>query len=225
MIRILFIEETFETREIIKDYFQSEAVPGFSIDFACDMQSGLDKVRAKPYDLLLVDCKPSGEAGLDACRRLRENSSCAIVHVTTMEDEDDVRQGYALSADDYLVKPFSPADLLRTVSEFADKNSKIKAVMTLECSGVRMNPVTGLVTVDGRVVEFTPRSTGILRLLMENKNAAVSRDEILNKVWGDGFNGSERVVDTHIKNLRQSLGKKGDLISTIKGIGYKIREK
>ena len=124
MIRILFIEETFETREIIKDYFQSEAVPGFSIDFACDMQSGLDKVRAKPYDLLLVDCKPSGEAGLDACRRLRENSSCAIVHVTTMEDEDDVRQGYALSADDYLVKPFSPADLLRTVSEFADKNSK-----------------------------------------------------------------------------------------------------
>ena len=90
MIRILFIEETFETREIIKDYFQSEAVPGFSIDFACDMQSGLDKVRAKPYDLLLVDCKPSGEAGLDACRRLRENSSCAIVHVTTMEDEEDV---------------------------------------------------------------------------------------------------------------------------------------
>ena len=172
MIRILFIEETFETREIIKDYFQSEAVPGFSIDFACDMQSGLDKVRAKPYDLLLVDCKPSGEAGLDACRRLRE-----------------------------------------------------KAVMTLECSGVRMNPVTGLVTVDGRVVELTPRSTGILRLLLENKNAAVSRDEILNKVWGDGFNGSERVADTHIKNLRQSLGKKGDLIRTIKGIGYKIREK
>ena len=95
----------------------------------------------------------------------------------------------------------------------------------LECSGIRMNPVTGLVTVDGRIVELAPRPTKILRLLLENKNAAVSRDEILSEVWGYDYCGNERVVDNHISNLRQILGKKGDLIKNVRGIGYRIREK
>ena len=225
MFRILFIEESFEMRETVKDYFQSVAAQGLFIDFAYDLQSGLEKVRNGSYDLLLVDCKPSGEMGIDACRRLRENSSCPVVHIASMEDEDDVEQGYALSADEYLVKPFSPSDLYGIVSEIADKKSKMNTVTTIECGGIRMNPVTGIVTVEGRLVELTPRSARMLGLLLSNKNTVVSRDEILNEVWGDGFDVSERVVDNHIRKLRQRLGRKGGLIRTVKGIGYRISEK
>ncbi|MBO4680549.1 MAG: response regulator transcription factor [Clostridiales bacterium] len=225
MFKILFIEESFDMRETVKDYFKSVASQGLSIDFAYDLQRGLEKVRNGSYDLLMVDCKPSGEMGIDTCRRLRENSSCAIVHITSMEDEDEVEQGYALSADEYLAKPYSPSELYTMVSEIADKKSKMNNVTTIECGGIRMNPVTGIVTVDGRLVELTPRSAKMLGLLLSNKNSVVSRDEILNEVWGDGFGGSERVVDNHIKKLRRSLGRKGGLIRTVKGIGYGISEK
>ena len=123
------------------------------------------------------------------------------------------------------IKPFSPSDLYGMVSEIADKKSKMNTVTTIECGGIRMNPVTGIVTVEGRLVELTPRSARMLGLLLSNKNTVVSRDEILNEVWGDGFDVGERVVDNHIRKLRQLLGRKGGLIRTVKGIGYRISEK
>ena len=223
MFNLLFIEEKYETREIVKDYFRSGSVRGFSIDFACDCHDGLEKVRSISYDLLFVDIRISGSSGLDICRLLRENCSCPIVYITDLNDECEIDQCYALCADDYLIKPFTPSDIFNLALEYSGNDQK--GVNMLECSGIRMNPVTGLVTVDGRIVELAPRPTKILRLLLENKNAAVSRDEILSEVWGYDYCGNERVVDNHISNLRQILGKKGDLIKNVRGIGYRIREK
>ena len=225
MFRLLLIEGSFEIKESIKEYFLTRSEFVFKIDFACDMLDGLDKVRANTYDLLFVDQKISSGPGLEIFRILRENSPCPVVYITDLEDGSGIDQCYAISADDYLIKPVLPSDIFGLAMEYAGKDKARNAVKILECSGIRMNAVTGLVTVDGRLAELTPRPAGILRLLLENKNAAVSRDEILKEVWGDVYEGNERVVDNHIKNLRQLLGKKGNLIKTIKGIGYSIREK
>ena len=225
LFRVLFIEGSFEIKESIKDYFMTRSESIFKMDFACDMLDGLDKVRAKSYDLFFVDQKINSGPGLEIFRILRENCPCPVVYITDLGDESEIEQCNVISADDYLFKPFSPSDIFDLSLEYAGRNRSGSAVKVLECSGIRMNTVTGLVTVDGRPAELTTKPAGILRLLLENKNAAVSRDEILKEVWGEDYEGNERVVDNHIKNLRQLLGKKGDLIKTVKGIGYKIREK
>jgi DNA-binding response OmpR family regulator len=128
---------------------------------------------------------------------------------------------YAIGADDLILKPFMPMELFYVALEYAgDKKTTVKM---LECGGIRMHPVTGLVTVDGRIVDLPDRLMLILKVLLENKPEAVSRDTILKEVWGNGYTGTERVVDTQIKYLRKLLGQKGKLIQTVKGSGYRMK--
>lgn len=223
MFRLLLIEESFELKENIKDYFRNVSDIDAAFDFACDLHDGLDKVRERSYDLLLIDYKISSETDLEICRILRETCSCPAVYITALEDIEEFDKCSSFCADDYLIKPFSPSDLLRQIREYTDRRTDHERI--LECGGIMMNPLTGLVTVDGEVTELPSKSEVILKMLLENKNEAVSRDAILKNVWGEDHQTNYRVVDTHVKNLRQLLGKKGVLIKNVRGIGYRIIEK
>ena len=223
MFRLLLIEESFDLRENIKEFFRDNSGTDIVFDFACGFHDGLDKVRAISYDLLLIDYKIYSETDLEICRILRDSCSCPVVYVTDLKDAEEFDKCSAFCADDYLVKPFSPSDLLREIRSFMDKRPSCERI--LEYGGIRMNTLTGLVTADGNVVELPAKTASVLKLLMENKNETVSRNDILNIVWGNDCQSSHRVVDTHVKNLRRLLGKKGILIKNVRGIGYRIAEK
>lgn len=222
LFRILLIEDTFDLREEIKEYFSESGKDIFSLNVSCDASDGLEKVRNDKFDLVLLDAKLNKETGPDICRRLRESCSGPLVFITRLENDDDLSLVYALGADDYLIKPFTPQDVFRKTMEYVEEDKK-PAVSVLECGGIRMNPLTGLVTLDGKIIELTGKTTNILRILLENKPDTVSRDIILKEVWGEDYSGTVRVVDTRIKELRKALGRKQDLIRTVKGTGYRIK--
>lgn len=224
MFRILLIEDSFEIRENMKEFYMS-GVPDFlKLDIACDCSDGLDKVRHEEYDLLMFDSRPRGKPGLDICRRISDSCHCPVVFITSLENDEEIDLGYAIGADDYIIKPFTPLDLYYTAIEYA-AGKKPAVRTTIECGGIRINPMTGLVILDGSVIELPDKSTMILSILFKNKPNTVNRDTILKEVWGSDYSGDERVLDTQIKNLRKSLGNKGGLIQTVKGTGYRIKER
>lgn len=222
LFNILLIEDAFDVREDIKEFFSESGKDTFSLNVACDASDGLEKVRNEVFDLVLLDAKLNKETGLDICRRLRESCSCPLVFITHFDNDDDLSLIYALGADDFIIKPFTPQDVFLKAMEFMDEDKK-PALSVLECGGIRMNPLTGLVTLDGRIIELSDKATLVLRILLEYKPEAVSRDIILKNVWGENYSGNGRVVGTRIKELRQAFGRKEDLIRTVKGKGYRIK--
>ena len=221
MYRILLIEDDFEIRSNAKEYFSSKGDGLFALDIAYDASDGLEKVRSQEYGLVMADIRQRGEIAFDQCRRLRENCKCPIIFISAFEYIEEIDLAYAIGADDYILKPVETAELFYLALEYVSGRKKV--IEKLECGGIRMHPATGLVTVDGRVIELNDRLTMILKVLLENQPETVNRDTILKEVWGNGYSGSDRVVDTHIKQLRSLLGRKGSLIQTVKGNGYRIK--
>ena len=220
MYRLLLIEDDFEIRGNVKDYFSSKDDGAFDLDIACDGFDGLEKVRSNEYGLVMADIRQRGDIAIDMCRRIRDNCKCPIVFISALENIDDIDLAYAIGADDYILKPVETAELFYLVLQYASGRKKV--IEKLECGGIRMHPSSGLVTVDGKVIELNDRLTMILKVLLENKPETVNRDTILKEVWGNDFTGNDRVVDTQIKILRKLLGRKGRLIQTVKGAGYRI---
>ena len=220
MYRLLLIEDDFEIRGNVKEFFSSKGDGLFALDIACDGSDGLEKVRSQEYGLVMADIRQRGEIAIDLCRRIRNNCKCPIIFISAFESIEEIDLAYAIGADDYILKPIETVELFYLALQYASGRKKV--IEKLECGGIRMHPDTGLVTVDGRMIELPDRSTMILKVLLENKPDTVDRDTILKEVWGSGFTGNDRVVDTQIKILRKHLGKKGKLIQTVKGAGYRI---
>lgn len=221
LYRVLLIEESFDIREQVKEYFSLKGNGIFELDMACDGSDGLEKVRSHEYGIVMADIRQRGDIAVDLCRRIRDNCKCPIVFISDLNNFEDTDLMYAIGADDLIIKPFMPMELFYVALEYA--GNKKTTVKMLECGGIRMHPVTGLVTVDGRIVDLPDRLMLILKVLLENQPDAVSRDTILKEVWGNGYTGTERVVDTQIKYLRKHLGNKGKLIQTVKGLGYRMK--
>lgn len=221
MFRVLLIEDSFDIREEIKEFFSESGKDIFTLNIACDASDGLERVRNESFDLVLIDAKLNKETDPDTCRRLRESFSGPLVFITHLED-DDLQYVYSLGTDDLIIKPFTPQDVFRKAMEYMEEDKK-PSLSVLECGGIRLNPLTGLVTLDGKIIELTGKTTQILRILLENKPDMVSRDIILKEVWGEDYSGTVRVVDTRIKELRKALGRKQDLIRTVKGTGYRLK--
>ena len=220
MYRLLLIEDDFEIRGNVKEFFSSKGDGLFDLDIACDVSDGLEKIRSQEYGLVMADIRQRGDITIDMCRRIRENCKCPIVFISAFENIEEIDFAYAIGADDYILKPIETAELFYLALQYASGRKKV--IKKLECGGIRMHPASGLVTVDGRAIELNDRLTMILKVLLENKSETVNRDTILKEVWGSGYSGSDRVVDTQIKQLRRLLGRKGKLIQTVKGAGYRI---
>lgn len=221
--KILLVEDDRQIREVIEDYFDSKGKE-ITVVTAQDGGEGLSFIRSGEFDLVILDIMLPGIDGFSLCREIRRNSIVPVIFLTARSREEDILYGYELGCDDYIVKPFSPAALYAKVLAILKRASGMVIEKELVCGKIRMNLVTLQVYTDGKAAELAPKEFAMLKLFMEHKNWVISRDMLLDKIWGIDYFGSDRVVDNHIKKLRKALGSAGGQIKTVVTKGYKLTD-
>ncbi|WP_455559414.1 response regulator transcription factor, partial [Agathobaculum hominis] len=179
-------------------------------------------IETQPFDLLLLDIMLPGTDGFALCRAAREQGDAPVLFVTAREDEQDKLYGYDQGADDYVVKPFSLAVLYAKAQALLRRSRGMTAAEVLRAGALELNPARGTVTADGQRIGLPPMECGLLRALIVRKNRVLTRDELLDLAWGWDYDGTDRVIDGHIKKLRRALGKHADCIKTVVKRGYKL---
>ena len=189
---------------------------------APDGNTALHLIETQPFDLLLLDIMLPGTDGFALCRAAREQGDAPVLFVTAREDEQDKLHGYGLGADDYVVKPFSLAVLYAKAQALLRRSRGMTAAEVLRAGELELDPARGTVTADGQRIDLPPKEFALLRALMERKNRVLTRDELLDLAWGWDYDGTDRVIDGHIKKLRRALGKHAECIKTVVKRGYKL---
>lgn len=221
MARILIVEDTEELLELVADFFRSKGT--FDVDTAPDGNKAIRLISENDYDIAILDIMLPGANGFEVCKALRGKSNCPIVFLTALGNESNILKGYEIGADEYMVKPFSLKVLYAKCLALLNRtDTELRKEIVLECGDIRIFPLRMEVEAGGRKVKLAPKEYFLLKVLVENKGIVLGRDRLLDLVWGVGFDGSDRVVDSHIKKLRKSLGDSGDAIRTVIGGGYKI---
>ena len=219
---ILLAEDERDMREVLCDYFTAKSGGELTMISAPDGNTALHLIETQPFDLLLLDIMLPGTDGFALCRAAREQGDAPVLFVTAREDEQDKLYGYDQGADDYVVKPFSLAVLYAKAQALLRRSRGMTAAEVLRAGALELNPARGTVTADGQRIDLPPKEFALLRALMERKNRVLTRDELLNLAWGWDFDGTDRVIDGHIKKLRRALGKHADCIKTVVKRGYKL---
>ena len=219
---ILLAEDEQAMREVITDYFTAKSGGAFSVIAAPDGDTALRLIETRQFDLLLLDIMLPGTDGFALCRAAREQGDAPVLFVTAREDEQDKLYGYGQGADDYVVKPFSLAVLYAKAQALLRRSRGMTAAEVLRAGELVLDPARGTVTADGQRIDLPPKEFALLRALMERKNRVLTRDELLDLAWGWDYDGTDRVIDGHIKKLRRALGKHADCIKTVVKRGYKL---
>ena len=182
--------------------------------------------KEKP-SLILLDIMLPEEDGLHILKKLRsipESVKTPIIMLTAKSDEYDKVKGFDLGADDYIPKPFGMMELVARIKALLRRTEERFRAMEYSVVNLYVNTSSHTVKVDGETVSLTLKEFDLLCLLLENRNIVLSRDQLLNKIWGYSFDGESRTVDVHVRTLRQKLGTAGDLVETVRGVGYKISD-
>lgn len=219
---ILLAEDERDMREVLCDYFTAKSGGELTMISAPDGNTALHLIETQPFDLLLLDIMLPGTDGFALCRAAREQGDAPVLFVTAREDEQDKLYGYDQGADDYVVKPFSLAVLYAKAQALLRRSRGMTAAEVLRAGALELNPARGTVTADGQRIDLPPKEFALLRALMERKNRVLTRDKLLDLAWGWDYDGTDRVIDGHIKKLRRALGKHADCIKTVVKRGYKL---
>ena len=229
--RILLAEDDPQISEIVSDYFTAKSEGTLQMTCAPDGAAALELLRNEAFALVMLDVMMPEIDGFSLCRKLRASPDCAtaadvpLLFLTARAREDDLLYGYALGCDDYIIKPFSTAALYaKCIALLKRAGGSVLAAPELVCGKICMNLRTLAVTADGQPAELAPKEFALLRFLMEHKNWVVSREMLLDRIWGADYFGSDRVVDNHIKKLRRALGSAGRQIRTVISRGYQLTE-
>ena len=217
MATILSVEDEFDIRELLEAYLTNE---GYRVIAAEDGEEALERFHDGNPDLVLLDLLLPGLDGFQVCRAIREESDLPVIMLTALGSEQSELKGFDLRVDDYIAKPFSMPVLLRRVEAVLRRTMKGPAARKLAHRALSLDLDGYKATVNGETIELTGREFALLRVLLQNRGRVLTRQMLLNRVWGYDFYGDERIVDTHIKNLRKKLGV--DYIETIRGVGYRI---
>lgn len=220
MCRILLAEDNDNLREVMTDYLEDN---GFQVTAVPDGAEAWDAFCGQDFRLVLLDVMMPRMNGFEVCRRIRAKEDVPILFLTARAQEEDQLRGYALGADEYIVKPFSLPVLVakcKAILERAGGRAMTDAVIT--APGLSVNTLTGKVTADGEEIELPALDFKLLRYFMANQGRILTREQILDRIWGMDYDGSDRVVDTHIKKLRKALGKQGSHIETVIKEGYRF---
>ena len=222
MSKLLIVDDEFRIRELIKKYAVYE---GHEIDEAENGEQAVLKCRNNAYDLIIMDIMMPVMDGFEAVAQLRRFTNTPVIMLSAKGEEYDRLTGFEVGVDDYVVKPFSPKELMMRVSAVlrragTEKQDDSKNRFTYK--GLSIDFAARVVTVDGERVQLTPREYELLFYMVNNKGIALTREQLISKVWGYDFFGDDRTLDTHIKLLRKSLGEYASLIVTLRGVGYRF---
>jgi DNA-binding response OmpR family regulator len=222
MPHILIVDDEKQIRELIKKYALFE---GYSVSEAANGMDAVQICRREKIDLVIMDIMMPELDGFSAARAIRKNSAVPIIMLSARGEEYDRIHGFETGADDYVVKPFSPKELMLRVSAVIKRGAKEQQKNVegdiFEQSGLRVDFSARLVYVDGARAELSPKEYELLFYMVRNRNLALSREMLITNVWGYDFYGDDRTLDTHIKLLRRSLGEYGRVIVTLRGVGYR----
>ena len=218
-MNILVVDDEALIRSVIKEYLTLEE---FKVYEAEDGIKALEVVKENPIDLVIMDIMMPNMDGYTACKEIKKIKDIPFIMLSARSEEYDKLIGFDLGIDDYVTKPFSPKELVARVKAITKRNIKNN---DLVIAGLKIDDLAHEVYVDGKQIILTPKEYDLLKYLMENKNIALSRENLLSNIWGYDFYGDDRTVDTHIKTLRSRLGKYRDIIKTVRGMGYKIEDK
>ena len=222
MSKLLIVDDEFRIRELIKKYAVYE---GHEVDEAENGEQAVLKCRNNTYDLIVMDIMMPVLDGFGAVSQIRRFSTVPIIMLSARGEEYDRLTGFEYGVDDYVVKPFSPKELMMRVSAVlrrAGGSEKDDDKNRFVYKGLVVDFAARVVTVDGERVQLTPREYELLFYMVNNKGIALTREQLISKVWGYDFYGDDRTLDTHIKLLRKSLGEYASLIVTLRGVGYRF---
>ncbi len=225
MYRLLVVDDEENIRRLIKKYAEFE---GHSVEEAKDGIEAVRKCREGSFDLCVVDIMMPELDGFSACREIRKFSDVPIILLSARGEEYDKINGFEIGVDDYVVKPFSPKELMLRVDAIMKRSGARKdegGGETITVGGVTADIAARAVFIDGEPVAMTPKEYDLLFYMMKNKNIALSREKLISEVWGWDYYGDDRTLDTHVKLLRKSLGEWSKYIVTLRGLGYRFDEK
>lgn len=216
-MKILVVDDEELIRNVIKEYLVVEA---YEVDEASDGMSAIEMVKNNDYDLIVMDIMMPKMDGYQACKEIKKIKDIPFIMLSARSEEYDKLIGFDLGVDDYVTKPFSPKELVARIKAILKRNSGTNNTYTFD--GLTINDLAHEVRVDGQKVNLTPKEYELLKYMVTNKNIALSREQLLTNIWGYDFFGDDRTIDTHIKTLRNNLGKYRKFIVTVRALGYKF---
>ena len=222
MSKILIVDDEINIRKVVREYAEFE---GYEVTEAENGMEAVNLCRSNDYDLIIMDVMMPRLDGYSACKEINKTKSIPVIMLSARGEEYDKLFGFEIGVDDYVVKPFSPKELMARVKAVLKRNSRSEQSTQPDkyvFEGLEVNISGREVYVNGEKASMTPKEYDLLFYLVKNKNIALSRDKLLEEVWGYDFFGDDRTVDTHIKMLRNSLGEYRKFIVTLRGMGYKF---
>lgn len=221
MSKILIVDDEYRIREIIKKYALFE---GHEVAEAVDGLQAISLCRAEKFDIIIMDITMPDLDGFAACKEIRKRSDIPIIMLSARGEEYDKLHGFELNIDDYVVKPFSPKELMMRINAVLKRSSGERSARRdmFVYKGLTVDFSARVVTIDGKRIDMTPKEYDLFFYLVNNNGIALTREKMLNEVWGYNFFGDDRTLDTHIKILRKSLGEYSKCIVTLRGVGYRF---
>jgi len=222
--RVLVVDDEAPIVDLVRSYLERE---GYVVEAATDGPAAVDSVRASAPDVVVLDVMLPGVDGIEVCRQIRTFSDAYVLMLTARGEEIDRIMGLTVGADDYLVKPFSPRELVARVKALLRRPRRPTETSTSVPSGLELDGARRVVRVDGAPVELTALEFDLLAVLARDPGVVVGRQALLDRVWGSEFVADDHLVDVHIGNLRRKLGDdpgQPRFIETVRGVGYRLRE-
>lgn len=221
MKNLLVVDDEAKIREVIKEYAEFS---GYNVTEAGDGMSAIGLCKLNDYDLIIMDVMMPKLDGFSSVKEIKKIKDIPVIMLSARGEEYDKLFGFELGIDDYVVKPFSPKELMARINAVLSRHSNTDqpTANIMKFDGLEVNFAARTITVDGERVNLTPKEYDLLFYLIQNQNIALSRDKLLSDIWGYDFFGDDRTIDTHIKNLRNNLGPYRNFIVTLRGVGYKF---
>ena len=219
MTKILIVDDEAKIREVIKEYIEFS---GYESDEAEDGKEAVEKCRDNNYDLIIMDIMMPKVDGITAIKEIKKFSDTPILVLSARTEEYDRLFGFEVGADDYVAKPFSPSEVVARIKAILSRINKQDKRDRFTYENLVIDFTGRTVSVNGERKSLTPKEYDLLFYLCKRSCIAITITELLENIWGDNFCGDERTVDTHIKMLRNNLGEYRNLVSTVRGIGYRF---
>ncbi|WP_099468287.1 response regulator transcription factor [Konateibacter massiliensis] len=221
MSKILVVDDEDRIRAIIKKYAEFE---GYQIVEAANGMEAVEKCKAEDFDVMILDIMMPELDGFSACREINKIKKIPVIMLSARGEEYDRIHGFELGIDDYVVKPFSPRELMMRVKVVISRNAKDtqQGREIFSAEGLEVDFTGRTVTIDGQRVDMTPKEYDLLFYMVKNRNIALTRNKLITDVWGYDYFGEDRTLDTHVKLLRSSLGEYRKFVVTLRGVGYRF---